>query len=96
MAYHSASIFFATPILTYLKQNEPKYKSIREKAQRDAGRLEGKTAPSERPSVTEAEPVAVVHELRRDAHLAQEPVQADVRRDLAGIERVVGGAWTRS
>lgn len=48
-----SSIFFATPILTYLKQNEPKYKSLREKVQRDAVRLEGKTVPS----TTEAEPV---------------------------------------
>ena len=35
-----SSIFFATPILTYLKQHEPKYKNLREKALRDARRTE--------------------------------------------------------
>lgn len=48
-----SSIFFATPILTYLKQNEPKYKSLREKVQRDAVRLEGKTSTA----TPEPEPV---------------------------------------
>ena len=50
-----SSIFFATPILTYLKQNEPKYKSIREKAERDAIRVEDKAAAAD----TSAEPVVV-------------------------------------
>lgn len=39
-----SSIFFATPILTYLKQNEPKYKATREKAQRESLRAEGQVA----------------------------------------------------
>ena len=39
-----SSIFFATPILTYLKQNEPKYKATREKAQRDSLRAESQVA----------------------------------------------------
>lgn len=39
-----SSIFFATPILTYLKQNEPKYKASREKAQRDSQRSEAQLA----------------------------------------------------
>jgi preprotein translocase subunit SecF len=33
-----SSIFFATPILTYFKQREPRIKNLREKAQRDATR----------------------------------------------------------
>lgn len=41
-----SSIFFATPILTYLKQHEPKYKNIREKALRDAQRAEAKGTPA--------------------------------------------------
>jgi preprotein translocase subunit SecF len=41
-----SSIFFATPILTYLKQHEPKYKNLREKALRESRRAESKTAPA--------------------------------------------------
>ena len=41
-----SSIFFATPILTYLKQNEPKYKNIREKAIRDAAKSDSAAGAS--------------------------------------------------
>jgi preprotein translocase subunit SecF len=39
-----SSIFFATPFLTMLKEHEPKYKNIRERAARDARRAEGQPA----------------------------------------------------
>lgn len=51
-----SSIFFATPILTYLKQNEPKYKTIREKAVRDAAKADGHTVAAPATSATEAAP----------------------------------------
>jgi preprotein translocase subunit SecF len=41
-----SSIFFATPILSYLKQREPKYKNFREKALRDARKTEGQPIPA--------------------------------------------------
>lgn len=41
-----SSIFFATPILTYLKQHEPRYKNLREKALRDAKRTETPSTPA--------------------------------------------------
>ena len=41
-----SSIFFATPILTYLKQREPKYKNFREKALRDARKTDSQPAPA--------------------------------------------------
>lgn len=51
-----SSIFFATPILTYLKQNEPKYKNIREKAIRDAAKSDSAAGVSTAPT---AAPTAV-------------------------------------
>lgn len=41
-----SSIFFATPILTYLKQREPKYKNFREKSLRDARKAEVQPTPN--------------------------------------------------
>jgi preprotein translocase subunit SecF len=49
-----SSVFFATPLLTILKEREPKYRNIREKVLRDAKR---KAAPAQEP-VTIPEEVA--------------------------------------
>ncbi|MEA2453609.1 MAG: preprotein translocase subunit SecF [Actinomycetota bacterium] len=41
-----SSIFFATPVLTILKEHEPKYKNVREKTIRDAQRAEARVTPA--------------------------------------------------
>jgi preprotein translocase subunit SecF len=59
-----SSIFFATPILTYFKQREPKYQNIREKMLRDARRNESKAVPAAVGAGT-AEPTTAAAPVRR-------------------------------
>ena len=51
-----SSVFVATPLLTVLKEREPKYQAIREKTATAARRLETRTAAMAGAGLTDAEP----------------------------------------
>ncbi len=87
-----SSIFVATPILAWLKERQPKYQALRERAAIDlarAGTAAARTAPAPTPSSRPATPSAPAADMpptddvqpaTEDAPTGLEPVTADATR----------------